>query len=432
MRGGVLVSLGCAALLSVACSTEAEPTRTPDSKGSAKAGSNVVWILADGLRFDESQSLESFREFAKHATVYEQATATASDCVPSIASMFTGLLPSEHGAHRVRLTRNGKQNYHEKPLSLARLTLAETLRDLGYETVFVTANLRLADESLGLTQGFDQLLLCAGSADLVNNRVESWLAQRGDRPFVLVIDYSDTRLGYATPPGVAKPEIGSQRDAHRLADKLDPAILGGTEFDAAELALLKERYREGTLSLDFGVQSLFASLRARGLYDDALVILSSDHGESLGEHNLLRHDRGVFEESLHVPLALKAPRQTVPARVRDRFSLLRLPAEILRQACPNADENLHDPFATHGDKTDSTAEQWYAAPSDFGKPWSDRFDQVLRVHYRGRWKFIDSDEGTDQLYDLGSDPRELDNLTERHAGVSADMQMRIKQVFGEL
>lgn len=420
----ILALLFLAAGLSTSCSNEAENTRP--------AGANVIWILGDGLRYDAGSKMEVFREFSKQATVYEAATATASDCTPSVASMFTGFLPSEHGAHVSRTRRNGTWQYHQQALQPSYQTLAESFGALGYETALASGNLLFSDKDLGLAQGFDKLLLSNGPATSLNTRIESWLETRSDKPFFLVINYADTRLGYAAAPGEPAPETDSAEDTHRIARDLDPAILSGLEYFATELDLLKARYADGVASLDFGVAELMRSLKSRGLFEEALIVLTADHGESLGEHNLIRSGRGAYEELLHVPLAIKQPLQTTAARTREPFSLLHLPRTVLMSALPEEGGALKDEFTKHVATADVTAEQWYSHPSDFGHRWSDRFDQVLRVHYRGRWKFIDSDEGTDQLYDLGADKLELDNQAERHPGVAADMAMRIKNVFGEL
>lgn len=424
MHTRVLILLLIATALAFSCSTEAEEERP--------VGANVIWILGDGLRYDAGTKMEVFRKFSKQATVYEGATATASDCIPSIASLFTGFLPSEHGAHVSRSRRNGAWSYHQDALQPTHDTLAESFGRLGYDTALASGNLLLADLDLGLAQGFDELLLSNGPATSLNTRIESWLETRSDKPFFLVINYADTRLGYAPAPGKPDPEPDSAEDTHRIARDLDPAILSGLEYFTSELDLLKARYADGVASLDFGIAELIRSLKSRGLFEEALVVISADHGESLGEHNLIRSGRGAFEELLHVPLAIKLPGQTTAARTRDRFSLLHVPRTILTGAFPKEFDELKDQFTRHEGHTDATAEQWYSHPSDFGHRWSDRFDQVLRIHSRGRWKLIDSDEGTDQLYDLGADKLELENQAQKHPGVAADMAMRIKDVFGEL
>lgn len=403
-----------------------------DETEEAPQGASVVWVITDGLRFDAAQRLESLNEFRTNATNYELATATSSDCLPSVGSMFTGLLPHRHGAHVTRFLRNGRMRYHESGLPRERETLPETFRALGYETVFVTANLRFGDEAVGFTQGIDKLILASGHAGLVNDRIRNWLETRDDRPFFLLIDYSDTRLAYSGPLDAPIVEPGSEKDTHRLVEELTPAIFGGGTLDTQKLERLTERYEEATETLDQGLRELFVELRNRDLYDESLIVIGSDHGESLGEHHLLGQGRGAYEELLHVPLAIKSPGQTTPQRVRERMSLVELPRMILDAAHPTAAEALGDAYRIDDSQREVTAEQWYAHPRDFKQPWSDRFDQVLRVQYRSRFKLIDSDEGTDQLYDLDADPKEERNLTEKHPGLTADMAMRIKQVFGEL
>ncbi len=428
--------IACLALLVASCSKGA-PVAAP-------VRSNVVWIIADGLRYDEAISMESYRTLAQRGTIYYEAKATASDCIASVGSMFTGLLPSEHGAHITRLRRNGVWTYHQQALQPSQRTIAEEFKELGYDTVLATSNLQFADGDLGISQGFDELLLSNSSATTLNTRIDSWLATHTDKPFFLVIDYADTRLGYAPAPGKPEPEQDSPEDSNRVANEIEAGILGGTEYSATELDLLKALYSDGVASVDFGITELLRSLQNKELFDSAVVVLSSDHGESLGEHNLIRHGRGAFEELLHVPLVIKRPEQQLSETAYDRISLLQLPSRVLELAAPGEASLGGGYFTQHASETAVRAEQYYAYPKDFGKPWSDRFDQVLRVHYHKQWKYIDSDEGKDQLYRVGeknlmtasgaggSSANELENLIEAHPGVAADMAMRIKRAYGEL
>ena len=428
--------LACLLLLIASCSDGAQvdgPVR-----------SNVVWIIADGLRYDKAISMESYETLAQRGTIYYEAKATASNCVASVGSMFTGLLPSEHDAHIARLRRNGVWTYHQQALQPSQRTIAEEFKELGYDTVLATANLQFAELDLGISQGFDELLLGNSSASMLNTRIESWLATHTEKPFFLVIDYSDTRLGYSPAPGKPEPEPDSPEDSNRVANEIGAGILGGTEYSATELNLLKALYADAVASVDFGIMELFRSLQTKELFDSAVVVLCSDHGESLGEHNLIRHGRGAFEELLHVPLVLKSPGQQLSESSYDRISLLQLPGMILKLAAPGEPDIGGGYFTQHAGESGVRAEQFYSYPKDFGKPWSDRFDQALRVLYHKQWKYIDSDEGTDQLYRVGeknlmtasgaggSDSKELNNLIEEHPGVAADMAMRIKRVYGEL
>ena len=402
---------------------------TKDATPEANPGANVVWVLCDGLRYDQSSGMESLRSFSKSATVYDAATACASDCVSSLGSLWTGLLPFEHGAHRSRTVRNGKKVYNQHSLTGSQRTIAEAFDDAGYETVLVTSNLQFGDLSLGFDQGFDELILAAGSAEQVNDRVRNWLATRANGPFFLFVHYSDTRLAYAPAPGEPAVEPGSARDTLHLAKELAPEVLGGTSYSGKALQQLQARYSDGVASVDHGLGELIQTLEEKKLLNEAVVVVTADHGQSLGEHNLLADGRGLYEELVHVPLAIKDPRQALPKRETQRFSTVNLPALVLKLAFTGLPEPDVSYFDSHLDEV--AVEQWYADPKDFGQAWSDRFDQVLRATYYKRFKLIDSDEGTDQLYDLGADPKERTNLIQRHPGIAADMRMRLKHVFGE-
>ena len=387
---------------------------------------SVVWIVCNGLRADHAETLPTIAELQRQATTYEAAVAPSTDLLPSLASILTGQLPSEHGAHTIRTRRNQRWHYSGGTLGPKAVTIAEVFLERGYDTALFTSDRRVPDDSFGLGQGFEKLELGQNLATELNSRVMRWLDAREEGPFFLLVHYTDTQIPYAPKPGEPRPAQGSPANTLGLIQRIDPPLSLGLAPPAEELALLRTRYAEAAASVDVGLNELLLDLKQRGLFEDSTIVITAENGQSLGEHRLLRSGRAGYEELLHVPLYVKAPRQAAPIRVRERRSLLTLANETLALAGLELSDAEREAFTLHVDETVARAEQWYANTRDFGKEWSDRFDRTSRILYLRNWKLIDSDEVPDELYDLAADPREARNMLDEHPGIVMDMRSRLQ------
>lgn len=397
-----------------------------------ETGGSVVWIVCNGLRADRAASMASLRSLEPVATTYERAVAPSTHFLPSLASLFTGTLPSVHGAHTVRTRPGQRYRYREGTLALERLTLAEALRERGYTTALFTSDRRVPDEGYGLRQGFDKVELGQNISTELTSRVMRWLdAQEPDSPTFLVVHFVDTQIPYAPPPGELRPASGSPGDTLGIIGRIDPLVSQGRPVPDGELELLRARYDESVASLDVGITALLDDLKHRGWFDDATIVLTAENGQSLGEHFLLRSGRAGVEPLLHVPLVVKAPRQSEPVRVRERRSLLPLASMMFEHAGLEPTEAETEALFRHAPDDLAVAEQWYAPPTEFGKTWSDRFDRTSRILYLRNWKLIDSDEVPDELYDVVADPGETRNRLEDHPGIVMDMRARLEALYSE-
>lgn len=280
---------------------------------------NVVVYLVDTLRADRLGAYGGPPElspridaFAREAVVFENAVAQAPWTRPSVASLFTGLGPPEHGVKSL-----------DDRLPEEAVTLAEILRDAGYRTAAFSTNWHVAAPT-GLDQGFEdfQFFPDDPGSDAVNRRVLSWLDGGGrpdfflEEPFFLYVHALDPHAPYEPPaeyrarfaPGVS-PEVGSREDLQRVY-ALSPAER------EREMPALRALYDAEVAANDARFGELLDALKQRGLYARTLIVFLSDHGEALGERGHLGHANSLFAEELDIPLIVKPPAGSAPGPSR--------------------------------------------------------------------------------------------------------------------
>ena len=278
---------------------------------------NVVLVSLDTVRADHLSlygyprpTSPELDRFAADAWVFPESYAAATWTPPSHASMFTGLLPDQHGLRRVAET-----------LAPEAVTAAELLRDAGYATAAITDG-GFLDPHWGLAQGFDRYDVTPGQpwegkdAAVVFGRAERWVEENRSYPFFLFVHSYEAHQPYDNRGGFADRFLdpGYQGSFRDEVDVLEDGAL----IDAAELPRVTALYDGGIRRADHFLGRFLRTLRDRGLLETTAVIVTSDHGEELREHGDLEHFLGkVFDEHVRVPLVVRPP-GGVPARAERR------------------------------------------------------------------------------------------------------------------
>jgi arylsulfatase A-like enzyme len=357
---------------------------------------NVVLVTLDTTRFDRlgfsgyaratSPNLDAL---AVRSLVFTRAIAASSWTLPSHASIFTGKLPSSHGARYdpdgpLRLTEaiGGPAEwsvYRARGLSPGETTLAGILRGAGYRTAAVVGGPWMK-RVFGLDSGFERYDE-DGIAD-VNGRLASevttaalrFLEEDRDGPFFLFLNYFDPHGPY---------------DA--------PSPFGGTF--GAEPA---DRYDEEILYMDHHIGRLFDGMEKLGLLSDTLIVVTADHGELLGEHGKMGHGATLFEEEVRVPFFVKYPGDEVAPGRTDRpvhhVDVLPIILDRLSLPLPEGAQGGLPP----GPHLLLAEVNPLSFMSDEGD-W--------RALYLGRYKLLWNSRGNHALYDLERDPREQSDLS---------------------
>jgi len=404
--------------LLAACARSPRPASTEEPPGADA----ILFLSLDTLRADRTSlygygrpTTPRLEELAAGATVYRRVLAAAPWTLPSHASMFTGLFPYEHGAHTVALTPEEAERgvSNAAPLDGRFLTLAEALANAGYRTAAIAANVSFLEAKYGLGQGFDHYDVRRGRVEEINARALEWIDAQDGAPFFLFLNYMDTHRPYNTAPRAGFERVGDHR---KVIKRLKRVLLSGEPVPSEWLATLSADYDLAVANLDAGLGELFDALRARGLFDAALIVVTSDHGEYLGEHGFIEHAKDVYEEVVRVPLVVKAPHQALGAVDEAWISHVHLPRLVLEHARVPRDLPELAPLSSNWPRAAVVAENYGARLRDTEEAWGPRLDRLRRAYVRDDQKLIESSDGAHELYDLARDPREQDDLAPRAPG----------------
>ena len=265
---------------------------------SPRARPNVLVVTIDTLRVDALSGYGARRNTTPHLDAlmaggvrFDQARTVEPLTTPALASMLTSLYPHEHGA-----TRNGLRMRPGLP------SLPKVLARHGWATAAVVGNWTLKDRLSGLGEHFNRydevftrkrwmgIYKGESTAEDLSDEAIAWLRERDPgKPFFLWVHYVDPHAPYRVQP----------EQAARLGLSKRPGP--------------RDRYETEVAFADLHVGRLLQELSAQGLTRQTLVVFAADHGESLGEHGYWGHGRNLYEETLHIPMALSWP-GTLPAR----------------------------------------------------------------------------------------------------------------------
>jgi arylsulfatase A-like enzyme len=249
--------------------------------------------------------------------------------------MFTGLYPSRHGA-----------GVEQRRLRADVPTLARRLAAAGYVTAGVAGG-RLVSHHFGAGRGFTYYLDpddgVRTSADRLTDHAFDLLARSEGEHLFLFLNYFDPHWTYAAPAtyataaGVpaARAVLRSEAWQGAAAGNANQwvRIMHGEEAPTPQgLAWLRAAYEAEVRFMDAEVGRLFAELKRRGAWRDALVVVVADHGELLGERGLYSHAYRLEPELVDVPLLVKWPGQRTPRRPDDLVSVADLFPTLLRAA----------------------------------------------------------------------------------------------------
>ncbi len=425
---------------------------------------HVILITMDTTRSDhvscygyDKKTTPFLDQLAADGVVFENVHSTSSWTLPAHASLFTGLYPFSHNAY----VKEGSWGF--KVLEDKIVTLAEVLAHQGYKTAGFIGGY-FCSSFFGIAQGFDyyyenlfNLIIefdyffvtriyrsffpfddffekngLAGKkiTPQINRAALKWIAKNSHTPFFLFLNYFDPHHPYIS---LDSDEIASPRQLsinHRNYVGWELGVVRQVlrkvkELGSKEKKYLLDRYDHEIKQMDRGIGELVQFLKEKGLYDNALIIVTSDHGESFGEHGLMIHSPAVYEELVKVPLIVKYPKdyQKTPQAFTP-LSLVDVMPEILTVVdIPIPQEVQGVPFS-RGKRTvlveryKDKSWTWTAFP--FG-------ERSLRAVYKGDYKYIWATDGKHELYNLKDDPRELHNLVEAMPLVAREMETMLSQ-----
>jgi arylsulfatase A-like enzyme len=449
----------------------------PNARAAAAAGTerppNIVFFMGEGLRADEFGFMGNpllktphMDALAREGVVFKNAFVTNALCLPSRASFLTGAWSHTTGA-----TTN-----EEATLPISFPVVSDLIRQAGYETAFVGKSHvsgALLDhpwdyyfgfkgqadylnptvtERTGPGDGVTKTYRNTYVDDLLTDRAAAWVKGRtADKPFCLFLWFYAPHAPFYRPRrmldrfnGVKIPVPadfdedlqdypGKPRGVANAANKIGTSAVFSDDPRSLE-ELVKDHY-VGVETNDQNVGQVLGVLRAKGLMDDTLVMLSSDHGFFLGEHTFY-DKRLMYEPSIRIPMILRYPRKVKAGKVRSEmvlnvdaaptlleFAGLPVPAIMQGKSFAGLAQGRADPAW----RTDWLYEYYeYPGYENVRPNRGVRTERYKYIHY-----FTEPQEY--ELYDLQTDPGEDHNLYGRPevAELTARLKARLEALRAE-
>ena len=364
---------------------------------------NVVVVVIDTLRSDRlatyggpRQTAPFLDSLAREGAVFDGLSPT-SWTKPATASLLTGLHPLRHQAV-------GRRDGLPEQV----VTLAERLRDAGYQTLGVSAN-GWVSGAFGFDQGFTELIM-QDSVAHAEDLNASFLPLLGglEPPFFLYVHYIDPHAPYEPRTAWDGGELSASLRAQGpvTIESLDP--FGLLPRSPALLARAQDLYDGEIRGADRGLEQLVDELRQRDLMEGTILVVTSDHGEEMEDHGRMSHGLSLYEEVVRVPLVFHAPQRIPPGR-RGRASLL----DVVPTLMDFLDlESSREPASLDG----ISLAPVLRGPAQAAGPRTflfhlDHIDGTALALTRGRDKIVLGRQPyRKELFDLETDPRERRNL----------------------
>jgi arylsulfatase A-like enzyme len=324
---------------------------------------NVLLIVLDTARADafepygaKAGTTPAFASLAARGFSHERLYSSACWTVPSHAAMFTGLLPRAVGL----VNAPGGKPHGCRPVMEAHRDrlLPEVLRRLGYRTSAVSTNLWITPQS-GFATGFDDFVTVDtrrqarlsrrrpreraawllegvraraddGAAEAAET-LRGWIGESPQQPFFWFVNLVEAHSPYLPPKPyndlgpIDRARAADEATRHLTLGEIWKACAGGFDVPDGALARMRHLYACAIRRLDDWLADLLEAMDAEGLLEDTLVIVTSDHGENLGENGLMGHAYSLDERLIRVPCAVAGPGSE---RIVEVSSLASLPAAI--------------------------------------------------------------------------------------------------------
>lgn len=435
---------------------------------------NVLFVVLDTVRADHLglygyplDTTPFLAELAERAVTFDRAAAPGIYTYPSHASMFTGLAVREHG-------------FGAKP-EINRLdprfeTFAERARAAGYRTAAFSCN-PCVDDAQDLLQGFDRTVRVWGTWPWSNSFLRHWLVRFGleppaefveadcgaamlsclaadwieheyepERPFLAFFNYMEAHRDLLPPradrerflqPDELARSYELERDAPVLvAADSDYWIVPEGSVDAKDLAISRALYDASLRYQDGRLRELLGLFEQAGLLENTIVIVVSDHGEGLGEHGIYQHHSCVYDILARVPLLVWTPKypmegRRVGAPVSTSYLYDLVCAAISGEAVCDAESlaralverSSGGPVVTECALVTPMAER--RAP-EFGIEPGTGILRTFQAVTGVRRKYILASDGEEQLFDVASDPLELNDLAADQPNLLAPFEKALR------
>ena len=379
------------------------------------SGKNVLLVLVDTLRADhlgvygyERDVSPELDGFGAQALVFDRAIAQSPWTQPSTATLLTGLFPLQHGV------------VGAVPLAHQIETLAQAMQRDGFMTFGLSTN-PIIGRREGFHRGFGNFVEVPwGRAAAVREVFDAWLDENSGVPWFAYLHYVDPHSPFDAPEPFGSAYVGDYRgplvDPKRVSTLLAAIESGEAQGEDAvlseqDIAFVRARYDGEIRYWDSEFGKLLGSLERRGVLDETVIVVVGDHGEEFFEHGKIYHGEQLYDESIHVPLMIRAPGLVDAGRsagLVEVRAVMETVLDLLDVRSVRPSDSTRATLLAGGDSADAPAFSHTALAFSHGYGY-----RQLASVTQGGWKYIRRlDDGSAELYRLTDDPGETRNLLE--------------------
>ncbi|MFH0863327.1 MAG: sulfatase [Candidatus Altiarchaeota archaeon] len=405
MRRGIFAFIAAAILIAA----YALGQRAEEPAPGRNAGMNVVVIVIDALRPDHLGCYGYYRNtspnidrLCEKGIVYDRAFTQGVWTKPSVATIFTSKYPSVHRTYAYSL--NGSPDIADNRLPDQETTFAESLSYEGYATGGFFSN-GFISAPLNYGQGFQEYVRMILSTKLNNDRnltehAKSMIERKKGRKFFIYAHYLATHAPYAQDP--------------KYKSMFDRGINGSLnmslsewpdrEYAKEDLEEVDDAYDMGVRFGDEQVGAIVKTLEDEGIMDRTIIVVTADHGESLGEHNHIGHSR-ITQSVFRIPLIIYDPLNGRGRRVQEPVGLIDLAPTVLTMLNITVPEGYQGGDIFH-DRRRYEIIEGYGTTNDAVAGITD-----------GRYLYVHTKSDKNHLYDLKDGPEEKNDLIGKYPAV---------------
>jgi arylsulfatase A-like enzyme len=429
---------------------------------------NIIIIMCDTLRksimdrYGGPAKLPNINAFARDSMVYDNCIAPATWTFPTHTSMFTGMYANEHGVHETKRMKIAEMAEANTKLKATRL--AETLESKGYNTICVSNNFMISRHT-GFDYGF-KTFITLESSPWSQSKIATEAREIGMDPMqvfskLVVKGRFNDILRYAKEMQRIKMITKAHNyPLNKGAEFTNELLFNSTlnqkfflfinfwemhepyvgfsdkemlenlsdikKFSEAKVAFLKQQYVNEGEFLDAQLGKFFSMLKLRGIYENSMIILTSDHGQSFNEHGFMYHGVYLYDEIVRIPLIIKYPNSKKFRKRSGYQSLVNVPKLIKRILAGGDDSAI---------TTDSAFAEAYGGIEFIPESYEhvrhymeEKYDKVRKAVYSGGYKLtLNGTDGT--IEEFSKDGKEISK--ENNQKVLKSLVNQIDEFRGE-
>ncbi len=402
---------------------------------------NFVWIVLDTQRGDHLGCYDYWRDvspnmdaLAREGVRFKDFYASAIATGPGFTSLVTGRFPATHGFYLTPWNIPNAINFDDD-IPVAAEMFLDSKR---YTTVAFDNLINFRSHMKQFVRGYEWHINVTGTskwehhlitADMLNARLLPWLDHYGvdEQPFFMFVHYWDPHLPYNHPDAFRnkfKHEPGNLGDLKVVKTNAGYDFVPGwgkaDEIFEGEPNRSIDLYDEEVLYVDHAIGEIVEKLDKLGILDGTCLVITSDHGESLGQHGIYGH--GLLDDAtIFLPCIMRYPKGLPQGKVVEGFAQQ---TDILPTLLEMA--GIDAPPMDGRSLLKQIRGEEPGAEIMFSETGYHRAIQI------GEWKLIRGREGEKELYNLKDDPAEVINLAEDDKPRALDMELRLLEYVEEL